>query len=165
MFRTFALLTMIVVLAGCGPADEENNGHTHDENGHTAHQNHGTNGGDTEVDEYADGMSREGEMGHYIVELVSAEPGPPDVGDNTWELRVTQDGNPVDDATVTVTPFMPAHGHGTSPADYQGTLSEDGTYEVGPFDLFMPGVWELTVTVTGSDDTEDMATFTFELEG
>lgn len=164
--RTLLVLAAFLPLVACGTSGTENNDDGHaTNNGTSGHQNHDTTGGDVEVDEYADGMSREGHMGNYMVELVSADPGPPDVGDNTWTVRVTRDGTPVDDATVTVSPFMPAHGHGTSPADYEGTFTEDGTYEAGPFDLFMPGVWETTITVTGSDDTEDMVKFAFELEG
>lgn len=41
----------------------------------------------------------------------------------------------------------------------------DGTYIAGPFDLFMPGLWEGTVEITGSDGTEDRVVFAFDIEG
>lgn len=158
--RTALLLTITttLILTACG--GEEN---VHPNNPH--HTNHGaTNHDNSAADVYVDGLMKEGDEGHLQVMLMSANPAPPDVGDNSWTLRVVNlDGEAIDDAKVTVTPFMPAHGHGTSPADYTGTFTEDGTYEVGPFDLFMPGMWETTVKVEA--DLDDTATYSFILEG
>lgn len=163
--RRFAVTVALVLVAAC--SSPENNDHSHSNN-HDNHANHGTTGSNShtgDVDEYADGMMKHGHEGNFMVMLQTADPAPPDVGDNTWTVRVMEmDDSPVDDAKVTLTPFMPAHGHGTSPADFNGTFTEDGTYEVGPFDLFMPGVWETTVAID-SGGTTDMVTFTFELEG
>ena len=161
--RTPLLLTIATTLTliACGGEENVDPNNHHNEN----HENHGTtNHGNAEVDVYVDGLMKEGHEGHLQVVLMSADPAPPDVGDNSWTIRVVDlDGEPIDDAKVTVTPFMPAHGHGTSPADYTGTFTDDGTYEVGPFDLFMPGMWETTVKVEG--DVDDMVTYAFMLEG
>jgi len=165
MFRAGAVgEAMKMILLGCvaammafgcgdGTGDEPAN--------HDSHANHMTQ---TDVDVYADSIMKMGVDGNVHVMIMSANPAPPDVGDNTWMLRIVDmDDNPIDGATVTVTPFMPAHGHGTSPADFKATFSEDGTYEAGPFKLFMPGVWETTVDVAG--DAADSVMFSFDLEG
>lgn len=150
------LFVLAIALASCGESDANH------ENNHGDHHNHG-NDGDVDVDAYTAGMTKTSSGGLKV--SLTAEPGPPDVGDNTWTLRVVDaDDAPVDGATVTLTPFMPAHGHGTNPADYSGTFTEDGTYVVGPFDLFMPGAWETTVSVDAGDGAETVK-FAFALEG
>ena len=55
-------------------------------------------------------------------------------------------GKPVDGATLSVTPFMPDHGHGSS---VKPTVTREGggTYDVTNVYLPMPGLWRLTVTV------------------
>ncbi len=147
---------VILSLSACGSSDEPANTH------HNHVHNNATTAGAADV--YADGLMKMGHMGNFHVMLMGADPAPPDVGDNTWTLRVMDtEQNPIDGAKVTVTPYMPLHGHGTSPADYTATFGEDGTYQVGPFDLFMPGVWETTVKVEG--EVKDSVMFAFELEG
>lgn len=161
----FVFLTAcLFALAGCS-ADDPSPNHDHGTHGttNTATNNLTNNMTAVEVDTYADGMNKTGEAGLTFT-LVSADPAPPDVGENTWTVRVTDGaGAAVDGASVTVTPFMPAHDHGTSPAEYSGAFIEDGTYVVGPFNLFMPGTWELTVAVEG--DGGDEVVFAFDLEG
>jgi hypothetical protein len=45
------------------------------------------------------------------------------------------------------TPFMPDHGHGTGVKAVVTPTGSDGRYEVAPLYLFMPGYWEVTLTV------------------
>jgi len=72
--------------------------------------------------DYVEGLEATGD-GELVVALMSATPSPPDVGDNTWVLEVTDSaGNPVAGCEGTVTPWMPDHGHGLSTAP---TWSED----------------------------------------
>lgn len=118
--------------------------------------------GDAAVDTWEAGMSRAGENGVYTFTLVAVDPAPPDKGDNVWTLHIDGDA-PVEGATVTLTPFMPAHGHGTTPADFSATDAGGGDYVSDPFDLFMGGVWETTVQATG--DGYDSVVFTFCIEG
>lgn len=158
--KRLAAIGILALMVGCGGEEASNNDHDHE---HQNHENHDANNA-SDVDVYADGLMKMGHNENFHVMLMGADPAPPDVGDNVWTIRVMDtDDNPVDGAKVTVTPFMPAHGHGTSPADFTGTFTENGTYEVGPMDLFMPGKWETTVKVEG--ESEDMVTFTFMLEG
>ena len=44
-----------------------------------------------------------------------------------------------------LTPFMPKHGHGTSPADFIGEESDPGVYTFTDVNFIMPGLWELTL--------------------
>lgn len=117
------------------------------------------------IDSYSAGMMKMGEDVHVV--LVSAEPGPPDVGNNTWTLRVTDMSDGVlPNASVSVAPFMPEHAHGTSPADFAGAATEnESEYTVGPFDLFMPGTWEMTVSVTADGGIDDEVLFRFKIVG
>ena len=68
--------------------------------------------------------------------------GPLGVGENELDLHVTDaHGSGVPGLTVTVTPHMPAHGHGAS---MPTTVHEmmDGHYHVMP-NFQMTGLWEL----------------------
>lgn len=118
--------------------------------------------GHTEVcglpgDTYTDGMSLDGAT--YNVAL-SASPGPPDKGDNVWTMTITEGGAPAAGLVVEVEPFMAEHGHGTNPATYAATEGEPGVYESEVMDLFMGGLWDMTVHAG-----DDSVTWQFCLEG
>jgi len=121
------------------------------------------------VDEYTPGIERLGEGGRLSFAVEDAAPDPPDEGDNTWRLLLTQGGAGLDGAEVTLVPTMPAHGHGTSPESFQGQDRGDGRYEIGPFDLIMPGVWRFEIAAGGASsdesDESDEVVFTFCVEG
>lgn len=120
--------------------------------------------GDVAVDSWSAGMSKPGSAGLYQFAIVAADPAPPDKGNNSWTLAVTDAGGaPVTDATVIVTPFMPEHNHGTNP-ETVATTASDGQYLTEPFNLFMGGVWELTLSAAGSLGS-DAAVFSFCIEG
>lgn len=137
--------------AGCAPVDEASDAGPSEEPAPA-------------VDVYEPGITKS--AGELEVELIEASPAPPDVGNNVWQLAVRgPGGEPVEGAVVIVSPFMPEHGHGTSPADYEG-VEEEGVYEVGPFNLFMPGRWDVTVVVEDEGaGLEDEVLFRFLLEG
>ncbi|MEZ4317657.1 MAG: FixH family protein [Myxococcota bacterium] len=119
-----------------------------------------------EYDTYEPGMQVRTTQGNFYVEIVSATPDPPDEGDNDWVVKVlSESGTPVEGGTVTVTPWMPAHGHGISPPNYSGQAAPgDGEYSIPTFDLIMPGVWEFQFLVTESmmNDTVELS---FCIEG
>ncbi|HVY31933.1 MAG TPA: FixH family protein [Polyangiaceae bacterium] len=72
----------------------------------------------------------------------------PRVGNLTWTLRVEDAaGEPVNGASVKVSPFMPDHHHG-SPLIPTVKESGDGVYVATPINLIMPGFWRTTVRVT-----------------
>jgi hypothetical protein len=77
-------------------------------------------------------------------------PQPQVVGLNAVELAMTDSaGQPVDGLTIDVFPWMPAHGHGAS---VQPTITSDraGVFVASPLQLFMPGAWELRLTIGGA---------------
>ncbi|MFZ9886180.1 MAG: FixH family protein [Myxococcota bacterium] len=99
--------------------------------------------------------------------FVQVQPNPPDLGENRWSLRITDDdGAPRTDLAVTLEPFMPAHGHGTTPSRFPATPgAEEGSYDCGPFDLFMPGTWEFTLTVDAAEEFTDAIIWSLDVEG
>jgi hypothetical protein len=68
---------------------------------------------DNRKDIYTAGLTKP--AGAVNVKIVEAAPGPPEKGRNALTIAITDaGGQPVDGATVTVTPFMPDHGHGSA---------------------------------------------------
>lgn len=94
---------------------------------------------------------------------VRTSPQPPERGTNEVELTITgvTDSLPRNGLVLGVKPWMPAMGHGTSvaPSVVPGT---NGKYLVSGVDLFMPGLWQLRLTMTGT--TEDNAAPAFEIQ-
>jgi hypothetical protein len=119
---------------------------------------------DGRKDIYTAGLTKP--AGTLQVKLVDAQPGPPIKGTNTLMLEIVDPaGNPVDGATVTVTPFMPDHGHGSAVTPIV-TAAGSGKYEVTKVYLAMAGLWKITVSVqmpSGGGIQE--AAFQFCLEG
>jgi hypothetical protein len=84
-------------------------------------------------------------------------PAQPTVGYDAAQLAITDGtGAPVTGLSLTVVPFMPAHGHGAS---VYPTVSEPtpGTYVATPLDFFMAGHWELMSAMSraAGDGTDD----------
>jgi len=118
------------------------------------------------VQEAVAGLQVGCESGACSVILDELSPEPPDRGDNTWTLRVVDGaGAQVVVESVTLSPFMPAHNHGTAPADFPATATGSGAWTAGPFDLFMPGRWEVRVAVGVGEDNVEHAVFAFCVEG
>jgi len=53
--------------------------------------------------------------------------------------------------TLSVVPWMPAHGHGASVAPTVNETSP-GVYVAAPLDFYMSGNWQLLTTITGPAD-------------
>jgi hypothetical protein len=117
-------------------------------------------------DTYLSGVQKVTDQGHFIVELVRSTPPPKFTGDFTWELTV-QDNACVEvgDLEVKAEPTMPQHGHGTTPEYTDATVNTANKYTLTDMNLFMPGVWQIEVTVTASDGTVDTVSWFFDLEG
>jgi hypothetical protein len=114
-----------------------------------------------DFDQFEVGMSKRASPEPLRIELVSAEPSPPAVRtDNAWRLRVADaDGAMVTGAELVVSPYMPAHQHGS--AEVIVTELGEGQYELSPIELIMPGVWEIPVAVSTLEGTSSEATFRF----
>jgi hypothetical protein len=92
-----------------------------------------------------------GTSGALHVELRSAPSQPLISGLDCVELVVTDTstGAPVDGLTVTMTPWMPAMGHGADVTPQVTPLGE-GRYVFTDVALFMAGEWELRTQFTGA---------------
>ena len=103
---------------------------------------------ETRDDEFALGLEKTGPDG-MVFRLDDAEPGLPIRGDNVWTFAIdADDGSPLDGAAVDVTPFMPDHQHGTPIAVEITPQGEAGKYVAQPVNLWMPGLWEITIKAT-----------------
>ena len=96
----------------------------------------------------------------FTLEIITAEPDPAHKGKNNWTVRVTDaEQNPVEDAVLTVVPFMTVHGHGTSPSSFiAGAGTTTGEYTFTDLNFIMAGEWDLTFSV--SQDNNDAGTTT-----
>jgi hypothetical protein len=79
-------------------------------------------------------------------------PAQPTVGYDAAQLSIADaTGAPVTGLTLTIVPWMPAHGHGAS---VEPTVSEisPGLYVATPLDFFMAGSWELMTAISRTAD-------------
>lgn len=114
------------------------------------------------ADDFVVGLSKVGEQQRMTFTLVSFDPAPPQRDNNHWTLKLEtmpSPGTPVTDATMTVRPFMPDHKHGAKDPAKIMPGGEPGIYELDPINMWMPGLWEVTIQVTGADS--DRAVFRF----
>lgn len=112
------------------------------------------------ADTFFAGIAKSSADGAIRVEIASADPAPPTIaGKNLWTIKLTKDGAPLPGATIAGSTFMRDHGHPGNSA-----LSTDlgsGTYELGPFQLRMPGLWEITLEVTPMSEPTRTVIFNF----
>ncbi|MEP9371538.1 FixH family protein [Mesorhizobium sp. KR1-2] len=108
-------------------------------------------------------LSKASENGTYLVAIEPEAP-PVKVGElHTWMVTVkTQDGKPVEGASITISGGMPAHGHGlpTSP-EVTAQLGE-GRYRVEGVKFSMGGAWEFRFAVSAPAG-DDEAVFNLKL--
>jgi hypothetical protein len=120
----------------------------------------------TGADTFTVGLEKMGQGGTLDFKLLSATPSPPARGDNSWVVQINQTASgaaPLEGAQLQVTPFMPAHQHG-SPIMVQITPMPDaGQYKLEPVNLWMPGVWETTIRASAGTST-DSAVYKFCIE-
>jgi len=119
---------------------------------------------ETRADSFAVGLDKHGAAAALDFKLMQADPAPPARGDNIWQLQVSAMsggtvGATVAGATLTATPFMPDHAHGT-PIQVVITDKGGGMYQLSPVNLWMPGLWETTITATSASGS-DQAVFRF----
>jgi hypothetical protein len=120
---------------------------------------------DSRVTAYAPNMSVTSASGAMKFILVSSNPAPPARGTDTWSMRVTDGGGQgLANLNLSVVPFMPDHGHGTTVTP-QVTSAGGGNYTVSSLYLFMAGVWRVTFTNTPASGPADTAVFYFCIPG
>jgi hypothetical protein len=162
MEKRVLVLLAIVALAACGPGSSSGTGG----GGSTST---GTQSSvcasDPRAMQYAVGLSQTSTDGKVKIAFADASPAPPAKGANVWTITVTDGAQmPIDGATITVKPFMPDHGHGSS-AVPKVTGKGSGSYEISNLELFMPGIWQITFTVTPAGGAAESVVFTFCVEG
>ncbi|MET0404036.1 MAG: FixH family protein [Cystobacter sp.] len=76
-------------------------------------------------------------------------------GPQRFVVRVSEvaGGQPVQGLTLSVQPWMTSMGHGISESPRVTPLGP-GRFEVSGLDLFMPGAWELRLSLTGTGGRE-----------
>jgi YtkA-like protein len=164
----FGLLTAALA-GGCGPA--ETAGGTGGQGTASASSSTGTPveaacAKDPRTTPYAVGVEAKSTDGALTVEFMDASPAPPTKGNNIWTVKLLDGaGKPVNGATIVTTPYMPDHAHGSSIKPQATAKGDDGTYEITPVNLFMPGVWQITFAVTTPGGMDDSAVVTFCVDG
>ncbi len=148
-------LSSLVFAAACSDSDDDGGSGATPATGCAA---------DGRKDIYAAGLTKP--AGTFTVKLVEATPGPPIKGTNAMTLELLDaEGRPVDDATVTVTPWMPDHAHGSAVKPEVTSLG-GGRYSVEKVYLAMAGLWEIKVSVQpAAGGVLQEATFQFCLDG
>jgi hypothetical protein len=136
---------------------------------------------------YAPNMKVQGASGAFQFEIVQVYvenqqgeqvTAPPTLGINRWIIRVLdQSGTPLTGLSfppetttpwpatwpVGVLPYMPHHGHPSS--SWPSIMGNaDGTYTIDNVDLYMPGLWQVTINAKSSAQT-DSGVFGFCIQG
>ena len=117
-------------------------------------------------DIYVAGMEKVSESQAVIVQLKESRPAPLYIGLHSWTLSVRSTiDEPITNAVVKAEPLMVAHGHGTQPRYTIARESEStaGEYVLLDLDLFMPGIWNVIITIETSDGLADSVEFAFDL--
>lgn len=149
---------MIVVascaLAACGGDDHEDHGGG--ERATACDQ-------ESRKDLYEPGMTKT--VGALSVRILESVPAPPAKTTNSVRVAIVDASNaPVDGALVTLTPFMPDHGHGSAVVPVV-TPQGGGIYLVDDVYLAMAGLWRFTISVTPAGQPAQEVAFAFCVDG
>jgi hypothetical protein len=116
--------------------------------------------------DYAVGLTQSAMDGKVTISFADADPAPPAKGLNKLTIDVTDDaGQPIDGATIAVKSCMPLHGHCSTITPTITAGSQPGRYVIDQVELFMPGLWEIALTVTPSGGAADPVSVSFCIEG
>jgi hypothetical protein len=158
-------LALVLALSALGPAACSGAASDNAAGGGAPVQTAGLCDSDPRAMKYAAGMSQATMTGGLKVSLVDAMPGPPAENENVWTIKVTDaNGDPVDGATISMKPWMPDMGHGSSVTPVIAAMS-GGMYQVTVIDLIMPGIWTNTFTIKAGSAPATTAVFTFCIDG
>jgi hypothetical protein len=149
--RLFLILGVVIAAGACSDGGDSGD----DETSYNC-------AAETRDDDFVLGLAKPGESNHYEFKLMSADPAPPARGDNTWVVQLNTMVTPiapVSGATLSVTPFMPDHAHGSGKTVIVTPMTEAGQYQLSPVNLWMPGLWE--VTIQASAPQSDRVVFRF----
>ena len=97
------------------------------------------------------------ENGHYQVSYTPKLSPVPVNQIQTWTVRVTDpNGQPVEDARITVDGGMPQHGHGLPTVPQVTKYLGDGQYQVEGMKFHMPGWWVVKFKIVRNDLTDNV---------
>ena len=121
---------------------------------------------ETRDEPFVDDISKTGET--VSVTLLNSQPAPPGIGDNAWEVRLTDlQGAPVDlldpMTDLVLDQRMPGHPDHVM-AMVTVTQLAAGEYQIDPVSLPMHGYWEITLTVVPPMGNPDSVMFKFCVE-
>ena len=157
-------MVIILLFAGllaCGGANTDGDDLSGTQDGPAGHDM-ASNGS---VDTYVAGLAKDGVLGVLRVRLMESDPIPEYTDMYTWTLEVVDlDGQRIIGATVIAEPRMPGHGHGTFPPFTEAVESAGGGYQLVDMDLFMPGIWQVTIRITTADGNDEVV-YDFDLVG
>lgn len=148
--RITIALPLALLWAGCDGGDDDNADVAADD---------GRSQGpcvDEARDDFAIGVVRQGAWS--TVTIADATPSDPVRADNGWTVAIERDQAVVEDVEIEVKLWMPDHGHGTG-VHATVTPMGDGQYMLEPLNLFMAGLWEITLVLTLPDETTDEVMF------
>ena len=152
IMKTLPIIALSLLLSCCG---DDNNTATADATPDCTQ--------DPRAQPYSQGMGVTAEDGVQVV-ILDALPQPPVRFDNVWSIQLLDNlDQPLAADAFRIEPYMPDHGHGTPKPPVPIDGEDVGVYDMGPFDLWMPGIWELRVAVD-HEGTTSTATFTFCIE-
>ena len=152
---TLGVIALVAVAGGCGSGDAGTSAEAGASTGAFL-----TCATEKRAIPYQAGMEVASSVGLFEVKLLDSVPGPPVKGNNTWTIEIDDaSGAALDGLTVSVSPWMPDHGHGTQPVLV--TSAGSGRYDLAPVYLYMSGFWQVPVLIkspTGATGTQDQAT-------
>lgn len=144
-----------VLISGIGGCAETHSDHPHE-------QEIGCQG-DARALQYTPGLMVSGNSNALQFVLLDASPAPPAKDLNRWTVELLDTtGERVTDATLSIAPWMPDHGHG--PSRVPTVTVESSSFVIDSIHLFMAGLWRVTLTASGGS-AEDSAAFFFCVEG
>lgn len=159
-----ALAAAVAASAGCSSATDE--GATATDAGLASDATSAGCADDPRVGAYTDGLHVEGLAAKAALTIEHASPAPPERGTNAWSVRLTDAaGAPIDGAALTVKPYMPDHAHGSSVVPSVAPTGEPGGYAISGLELFMPGVWQITISIAVQGVEFDVVRLTFCVRG
>lgn len=163
--RTLLALAVPLALAGCGGGETGTSGETTTTTSATTTETPPC-AADPRAQVYAVGLSSSSANGAMTITFVDADPAPPAKGNNTWTVTIEDAaGDPVNGAAIATIAYMPDHGHTSAIKPTATSLDDKGTYEIKPVNLSMPGIWEVTLTVTPTGGVTEAVKFTFCIAG
>jgi hypothetical protein len=112
---------------------------------------------------YAPGMQVTSANGAFILKLLSNtftdSSGTKDEafvkGNDAWSVEIDQATTmaPMNGLSISVSPYMPDHRHGTTPVGVM-PMGSGGLYTMSPVNLYMAGYWEVTFSIVATPPTD-----------